>query len=432
MDSGAMEDALDRARKLGARGCELLFDHATAHELTLTRGRAQAAPASESSHLDLTVWLDDGRRGKVRGDADDFESLLEKALAAAAGAEPSPGSGPVDRLRPVVGGLGIADRRFGHLDTEARAEVIEEAARSVKSEDKRCRPTGLRYRDEVRLRRFANSKGVRLEERSTRYDAWGTVELGELALGEHVASRAFASVASFPFGTALARRAVELSMNGEQLDGVVKAMLPPRTVARIIEAIGDAFTVERLSGEQPFFAVRRDDGSAPLDEQLHLLDDGKLPGGLHTRSFDDRGVVPVPLTFLREGAADQAMVTPAQARRDGVTPTGHVRGDALGCGNLALKAGTRSMNATYTDHDTWSLEVDDLDLSGLDLATGVARVTLDGRVMKSNEQRGAMRRVGAVVDLSRMLANVLKVCSDTDRIRAVDAPALFVDGLELT
>jgi len=429
MDGGALEDALATARKRGARGCEVLYTHAAVAEVT--HGRSSRVRRSDEASVRIIAWLDEGRHGVVEGVPEEVDSLVDKALEAAAGAPEDPDSGPVDRLRPVVGGLGIADRRYGNIDDDTRVEVLADAAKTVKDADKRCKARDLRYRDELRQRRFGNSKGVRLEETSTRFDAWCTVERGSVSLSDHVASRAFASVASFPFGTALARRAAGLFERGETLDGEVKAMLPPRVVARIIEALGDAFTPDRVAGETPFFVARRPDGTAPLDPKLHLLDDGKLPGGLRTRSFDDRGVVPVPLTFIREGAADQAMVDPVRARRDDVTPTGHVVGPELRAGNLALKAGTRSMNATYTDNDTWSLEIDDLDLSGLDLATGVVEVELDGRVMKSNQQKGAMRSARARVDLSHMLANVLKVCSDTDRLRHIDAPALFVDGLVL-
>ena len=431
MDGAALEDALVAARKAGARGCELLYTHATVHELGFERGRASAPAVSEESSVTVRVWVDEGRHAERSGAPSAVSELLQEALDGAGEGAPSAHAGPVDRLRPVVGGLGIADRRYQYLDTEARSEVLEEVARTARAEDKKAKVSGLRYRDELRTRRFANSKGVRLEETSTRFDAWGTVSRGQLSLTDHVASRAFASVASIPYGTTLARRVAQLSMEGESLDGQVKAMLPPRVVARILEAIGGGFTAERVAGEVPFFAARAADGSSPLDPQLHLLDDGKLPGGLHTRSFDDRGVVPVPRTFLREGVADQAMVGPEEARRTGGTPTGHQWGHVLRPGNLALKAGTRSMNATYTDFDTWSLELDDLDLSSLDLATGVAEVVVDGRVMKSNQQQGAVRRRAARVDLRAMLGSVLKVCSDTDRIRSTDAPALFVDGLVL-
>lgn len=431
MDLPMLEALVEDARRAGARGCETLWERSSGHTMVLAGRGVDHRDVPPQEMLRVTVWVDGGRRGQSEGLPGAASELVKEALKAAGKAKPSSDEGPVDRLRPVVAGLGITDRRYGLLEREDREEMLLDAARGVRTEDKRVSAEGFRYRDRDLTRRFVNSKGVVLEERSTRYDAWGEVRLGEVHLTDHIASRAFASIASFPYGTVLARRAVALQQDGETLDGEVKAMLPPRVVARILEALGPAFTPERLSGEVPFFLYAPADEPARVDERLHLLDDGQLPGGLHTRSFDDRGVVPVPRTFVREGRADQAMVSPEAARHLGTTPTGHCAGAFQRTGNLALRGGTRSMNASYTDADTWSLEVDDLDLSGLDLATGICEVELDGLVMKSNEVRGALRRRRARIDLTQMLSNIVRLCSDTDRIRFVDAPALFVNGLVL-
>jgi predicted Zn-dependent protease len=431
MERPELESLIEEARKLGAGGCEALWERSEGHALHVEGRKVHHTPVTPTERVRITAWLEGGRRGVIEGASADAGDLLKQALLLAADAPESPHEGPVDRLRPVVGGLGIADRRYAHLERDDREEVLLDAVRGVAAEDKRVRASHFRYSDRLITRRFVNSRGVALEESSTRYDAWGEVHLGDVHLTDHIASRAFASVASYPYGTALARRAVALQADGERLDGVVKAMLPPRVVARVLEAIGPGFTPERLSGAEPFFLYAAPDEPAPVDERLHLLDDGQLPGGLHTRSFDDRGVVPIPRTFLREGRADQPMVPPTTARATNVTPTGHVWGEEQRTGNLGLRGGTRSMNASYTDADTWALEVDDLDLSGLDLATGVCEVELNALVMKSNEVKGAMRGVRARIDLKRMLSDLVRLCSDTDRIRHVDAPALFVDGLEL-
>ena len=207
-------------------------------------------------------------------------------------------------------------------------------------------------------------------------------------------------------------------------------MLPPAVVAEILAALGDAFMAARFTGDLPFFLAPQ--GDAPvIDTRLHLLDDGRAPGGLRTRSFDDRGVVPVPLTLIREGVPDACLRGPEEARAQGVTPSGHVVDGTLRAGNLIMRGGTRSMNATYTDHGDWSLRVDALDLSDLDLATGVLDTVIDGLVMHSNVQKGSVRRRKATFDLGRMLNDLVELCSDTDRIRHVDAPALFVRGLVL-
>lgn len=430
MELPVLEEQVDIARRAGAKGCELLLEVTTGVDLAMVGRKVVERTAVEEHLLTVTTWVDGGGRGQAKGRPDAVDALIAKAMKAAGKAAVDPHGGPVDRLRPVVGGLSIEDRRYKHLDDEGRTEVLELAVRSVQSESNKVRAGRFTYSDRSTQRRFANSRGVSLEERSTRYDARGEVSAGGVELSESIASRSFASIASLPFGTSLTRRALALLDDGETLDGEVPVMMPPHVVARLVAFLGPYFVPERLSGERPFFLARRGDEPV-IDARLHLLDDGRIPGGLHTRSFDDRGVVPVPLTLLKEGVPDAAYRGPEAARRDGVLPTGHeVRGTQVP-GNLALRSGTKTVNHTWTDFADWSLRLDDLDPTGLDLATGVLETEIDGLVMHSNEPKGALRRRKARLDLAKMLNAVREVCSDTDRVGHVDAPALFLDGLVL-
>lgn len=431
MELPVLEEQVDAARRAGAKGCELLLEVVDGVDLAMVGGKVVEREEVASRTLTVTTWLEGGRRGQVSGPPDTVREMVQQALEAAASAAEDPQGGPVDRLRPVVGGLSVEDRRYKYLDDDARTEVLGLAQRSVAQESKQVCAGRFTYRDRRVQRAFANSRGVSLEERSTRYDADGEVSFGSVHLTEAIATRSFASIASLPFGTSLARRALALAMDGETLDGEVAVMMPPHVVARLVAFLGPFFVPERLAGELPFFLAARGDEPV-VDPRLHLLDDGRIPGGLHTRSFDDRGVVPVPLTLLKEGVPDGAYRGPEGARRDGRTPTGHERlGGVQVPGNLALRSGTKTVNHTWTDFADWSLRLDDLDPSGLDLATGVLEVPVDGLVMHSNEQKGSVRRRMARLDLMKMLNQVLEVCSDTDRVGHVDAPALFLGGLEL-
>ncbi len=430
MELPVLEEQVDAARRAGAKGCEMLLESTSGVDLVLDAGKLVDRTEVSSHKLTVTTWLEGGRRGQASGSPGALTTLVQRSLEAAGKARESAHGGPVDRLRPVVGGLSVEDRRYKYLDDQGRVDVIQMAARSVRSESKEVRLGRFTYRDRAVERRFANSRGVSLEERSTRYDARGEVLVGELKLSEAIASRSFASIASLPFGTALARRAVALMVDGETLDGEVPVMMPPHVVAQLVAFLGPYFVPERLAGTKPFFLARQD-GEPVVDSRLHVLDDGRIPGGLHTRSFDDRGVVPVPLTLLKEGVPDGAYRGPEAARRDGHTPTGHELKGKQVPGNLALRSGTKTVNHTWTDFGGWSLRLDSLDPSGLDLATGVLETPVNGLVMHSNEPKGAVRNRMARLDLLQMLNAVREVCSDTDRVGHVDAPALFLDGLVL-
>jgi PmbA protein len=435
MDARQLRERLEHGRKLGALGMELLYARIAGSALGVTRGKVLQVEVPVEASLSVRVWTEGGRVGVQRGPPEAFDALLDGALSAAAGAPEDPHAGPVSRQATVIGGLGVLDRRYEQLTDEDRAEVVITAERAVRSVDRRLTPTDFWYRDRLRLRRFANSRGVVLEETDTLYEASGTVagsaEGRPVELADHIQSRTFASIVSLPYGTTLARRAADLLQPAVPLSGPVRVMLPPLPVARLFGALAAQFQASAFSpdAKEPLFLQPRADGAPVVDTRLHLQDDGTLPGGLRSTSFDDRGVCPVALTLLREGRVDGRFVPPALAHAHEVRPTGHVTGDVEAPTNLILRSGTRSMNAALADLGSRVLIVDDLpDLAGLDLVTGRFEATVHGVVVQGNKPIGAARGVRLTGHLLEVLNQVVEVCSDTDRVGHIDAPGMIVDG----
>jgi len=423
------------AKKLGARGTEVLSTVSNGVEIEHQRGRVSAEQAHHQESVSVRCWLDGGCAGRAEGPMDHAELLVEQALQAAQHSEPSPVEGPVSRLKSVPGGLGIDDRRFGTTPLTEKVEVLANAERSVSTVDKRVMAGRFVYRDERTLRSFANSKGVRLEEASTRFLAKGTVNAycdgRTLELSDEICSRTFASTGSLPFGTNLARQAAGLLATGETLEGEVRILLAPRVTARLFAHLGEAFEAQAfLNGT--FFLQPRDDDEPVVDSRIHLVDDGTAHGAYRTRSFDDRGCLPVPLTLLREGRVSGRFMDPETARRLETRPSGHVLGDDLVASNLMLRSGTRSINALLTDRDGYCLAVQDLpDLSGLNMLTGKFSFPVHGVVMKGKVPVGAMRHATLSGNMVAMLNQLVEVASDTDRVGHVDAPGMLFDGCTL-
>lgn len=435
MDGRQLRERLEHGRKLGALGMELLYSEIAGAALSVVRGKVQQAELPVEESLTVRVWTEGGRAGAAHGDPEAFDALLEAALAAAATAPEDPHAGPVGRQATVIGGLGVLDRRYDQLTDEDRVEVVTTAERAVRQVDRRLSAQDFWYRDRVRLRRFANTRGVLLEETDSLYEAGGgvttTAEGTPLDLRDHIQSRTFASIVSLPYGTTLARRAADLLQPAAEVRGPIRVLLPPLPVARLFGALAARFQASSFGPEaaEPLFLQPRADGAPVVDGRLHLQDDGTLPGGLRSTSFDDRGVCPVPMTLLREGRVDGRFVGPALAHAHDVRPTGHVTGDEQAPTNLILRSGTRSMNAALVDLGARVLIVDDLpDLSGLDFATGRLEATVNGVVVQGNKPIGAARAVRLRGELLRVLNQVVEVCSDTDRIGHVDAPGMILDG----
>ncbi|MEZ4318240.1 MAG: metallopeptidase TldD-related protein [Myxococcota bacterium] len=426
-----LEALVQRALSEGAKAAEVLAIRGSGWKIHLKPGGAPSESQTQRDELVVRVWVEGGRVGRMQGRFADGRELVGQALAATFESPESAYAGPMASIGGLASGLGTFDRRYPNLTSEDRLEVVMDAERQVRTAGSRFRSTGFRYEDEHTWRGLANSRGLLLEEPGTRYRLEGGVAGEGLSLRDHIETRAFASIASLPLGTNLARRGAELMEDGKTLEpGPVRVVLPPLPVSRIIALLGEHFHPDRLtSGE--FFLSPSEDGMPTISEQFHIVDDGSRPGALHTRMFDDRGVPPVPLTLIREGRVDARFLDPETARRLDTRPTGHCWGDGLGPSNLLMRSGTRSLNALLTEIGGPSLMVDDLDPAGIDIRTGAFDMLVDGRVLEANVPVGAMRRVRLSGNLRDLLSNIVDVGNDTDRIGHVDAAGLIADGLIL-
>jgi predicted Zn-dependent protease len=423
-----LDGLIKQATTEGALGVEVLLRERVEHHASATTTRKRPrVDWRTSAELTVRVWVQGGRKGVMTGDPAEGADLVAQALASTFEAPEDPFGGPVGRLPGPAGALAIDDRRYARVDDEARVAVLDDLVDQAR-QDKRFTLTEGRYRDRRERRVFANSKGVRLDEHGTAFRLDARVEGAGLDLRQHTASTSFASVASLPLGTTLLRRGDELLQDGRQLEpGPVRVVLPPLAMSRLLAVLAERFGPNQIRGEGWLST-----GGPGVSARLHLVDDAALPGGLRSRSFDDRGVPPVPLTVLREGQVAGRFLTPERARQLGTRPTGHCHGETVRAGNLVMREGTRSINALLTEHGGPSLQIDDLpDLSGLDLDTGALDVTVDGLVMAANETVGAMRGVRLTGNVATLLQGVVEVCNNTDRIGHIDAASIIADGLTL-
>lgn len=422
------------ARTRGARGFEAL-ETERAGLTWMTRGRNIDRSQGSDQSLTVRVWVDDGRRGVAHGHPDRQSDLLAHAFVDATSAPKEPNGGPVRPGGAPPRGLGIDDPRHDQLTDEDRTDVLVSNQRACVKENGPVIAGPFLYRESRELRRFVSNRGAAYESRSTLYEASGEVTLatptGPIRLTDRVAGRSFSATACLPFGAMLGRRAAALiPVSSVSPDGPIRVLLPPRSVAPLLSWLAAAFTHQHLVDGDTLLS-RAPLGEPLFHRRLHIVDDGLAPGGLRTRPFDDRGVVPEPMPILREGCVAGRYLDPETARTLDARPTGHTDGEVLRPSNLQLNGGTRSIHALLGEQDQRVFEVDALDPSGIDLRTGLFDLVVNGVLHDRHKSLGAWRGVHLVGDLVAALQQVVAVSSDTDRILDVDAPGLFLDGLSV-
>jgi predicted Zn-dependent protease len=407
------------AKVAGARACEALVTH-TESARTQLRGRVSHSVSWGGT---LRVWTAPGEMRVARGDR--LEDLVDRAFAAEPAADPFDGPIATGASVPQAGLL-IEDRRWGSLNDDGRAGLLREIAASTCAVDATVDLASGELYDERTVRAFASSRGVRLAEGATRFrlelELRAYAQGRTLTLRPGLCHRSLATIASIPVGTHAARRFSDLRVAADGVPPSPAVLLPGATAA-IATALGPLFLDPALGSG---FLAR-----SSLDPRVILIDDGSIPGGYATRSFDDRGVPPGPVTVVRDGRADRLLLSPEAARAAVRAEPGHDVDGRPAVSNLVWAAGVRQLNAILIERARPTCWIDGFQSLDVDLQTGLATGVAHVERMCANEPQGVWPSAVVRIPLATCLTRLIDLGADTDRIGSVDAPAIWVDGVEV-
>jgi predicted Zn-dependent protease len=414
------------ARRWGASAAEIYAVRAVGIQARVQRGRLGHREAVDEARAVVRCWDDAGRLGLAEGPLEQVRGLLSAAVSAAGRGPVIPPPSPVASVATSLAGLSTFDRRWHELAEDERVGVLIEAEREARAVDAAVSPEAFAWSDRAEHRAWASSSGAFAEEEATRFELSGLVSVdgggGRLRVSDSLASRYFASAAGVPFGAPLARRALHLTRPAPAPEGAVRALLPQRVVAALIDAFAAAL-------------LRRDPWTLGFraHPSLHLVDDRGLVGGLRSAAFDDRGAPPRPLVLVQHGRTEAPWRGSDEARAAGGAPTGHERDGALALGNLVLRRGARSVAVALADSGAPTLMVDDLTgFEAADPNTGAWSGSARGRLVSGGVGRPCVgaRVQGSWASILGAQAD-LEVLADADRLGHVDAPALLLGALTI-
>lgn len=408
---------LDKARARGARAAEAYREAG----VTLTQTGARARPTTEASTTwRVRVYRDGGHTGV--GTAPTAAEALDRAIAAAEVAPADGNAGPIDRMPVRAGGMGIDDRRHAGISEEDREELLHLAERPF--ERGPVTLADLRYTETRVERAWLSTRGAEAGEFATTYMLTAVAVGAEGRAAHRIASRHFSDVASLPFGTELKRRIEPLLRAESPPPGTLPVVLDPRVLADLVRSFAPAFTAPAV--EAGVFTTPLQ-GRRLASPVLHLTDDAGLFGGLHSRSFDERGVPPIAVTLLKEGVVSGLYHDPESARARGLRPTGHVAEGQLRPSNLVVRPGARTRNVILTELGP-HLVLDRL--PPLDLQTGRLVGPVPVVLADRHDRKGAWTHA-MDLPLATLLGALTEVAGDQERSCEVDAPSGVFTGIDL-
>ncbi len=299
---------------------EIYFSSSETKSVSVERGRIKMVEGSKETSYAVRVIVN-GRVGFATASKPSVE-LCRRALKVARISEERLREFPVGRKAKVEG---IYDRRLENITSEW---LIDSAERLINSalEVGDVNPAQGYVEVAVEEVRLVNSNGTDLEERMTSCEAYLECVVGDSNAFEFDQSRTAKLDVDF-VGRKSAELALE-SLKAEKIDeGVYDIVLSPIAVHELLShTLYPAMSSENvMKGRSPLV----EPGKNYLGS-LTIIDDGSVPYGMCSFSFDDEGVEAKETVVFEEGVLRSYITDFRHALEMGVEPTGNgLRGEDL-------------------------------------------------------------------------------------------------------
>ena len=231
-----------------------------------------------------------------------------------------------------------------------------------------------------------------------------------------------------------AQWAVELLGAGPAPTMKCPAVLRNSIVADLLEFLSDSFSAEQIAKGRSMLADKQ--GQRIFSDQVTLVDDGLLPGGMGTSPFDAEGV-PSKRTILVDGGfVTGTLYDSYYARKKGTEPTGSSqRGiktpPSIGFSNLYMEKGRKSVESLYQAISKGILITDLMGIHTANPVTGNFSLGASGILIENGKLTRPVRGfavAGNVMDLFRRMTDI---SSDLKFYGRVGAPSVLLSEISV-
>jgi PmbA protein len=211
----------------------------------------------------------------------------------------------------------------------------------------------------------------------------------------------------------------------------VPVVWEPQVARSLLESIFDAASGDAIYRSASFLAGKL--GEQVAGENVTVIDDGTIPGGLGTRPFDAEGVPTRRTVVIERGVLKSYLLNTYTAKKLKLATTGNAsRGLAgnpgIGSGNFFLQPGTRTPQEILGDIRE-GFFVTELLGFGVNLVTGDFSRGASGLWIVNGELAYPVEEVTIAGNLKDMLKNISEIGSDLEFRGSSAAPTLRIDGL---
>lgn len=439
-----VRQVVDRARSKGATAADAFLREEETFRVTVRRGEVEKLKEAVSRNLGLRVFLGNRTATSQTSDlspdrvlklVDDTVEMAHLTSEDESGGLPDKSTYPQD-----IPDLRLADAAWNDLTSQERIDLARRAEAAAFATDPLITNSdGASFECERSRTMLANTLGFFGDYEATA----AYVVVAPIAESNGVMERShWFSIArhrdKLDSPEDVGRRAAQLALQCLGARKVETCEVPvvfdPITAHTLMKHVFDAVAGDAIYRKRSFLVGRL--GESVANENVTIVDDARLIGGLGSSPFDDEGVASQSTTVIENGVLRNYLHSAYTARRLGARPTGNGSRTATGSisvgpSNFYLKPGTHAVEEIIESISS-GLYVVDLLGFGVNTVTGDYSRGVTGLWIEDGKLAYPVHEVTIAGNLRQMLQDIEMIGSDIKFMGPVAAPTLKIRKMTLS
>ncbi len=435
-------DVIKRAIELGATAAECVAREGSEFSTVVRLGEVETLKESGSRALGVRVFA--GQRTANTSTSDlsreGVEQMVRSAveLAQVTSEDPFAGIPEASELGQISGDLDLYYEDVYSLPPAERIDYARRAEKAALAVDARLTNSeGGTFDAATGGKVLANSHGFVGEYRRS-YCSVSAVPIATDDAGNmqrdywYSVSRTIQKLASpEEVGRIAAERTLRRIGARKVKTQRVPIVFDQQTSRALLDHIFEAVNGDSVYRHASYLAGKL--GEKVAGPNIHVIDDGTMPGGFGTSPFDGEGVPTRRTVVLDGGTLKSYMLNTYTAKKLGLRTTGNAsRGLAgspgIGNGNFYLDPGNKSPQQIVADIKQGLFVTDFLGF-GVNLVTGDFSRGVSGLWIENGEFAYPVEEITVAGNLKDMWNNVSEIGNDLEWRGAVACPTLRIEGM---
>lgn len=337
--------------------------------------------------------------------------------------------------------LAIYDPSLLAVDAETKVAFQKAVEAAALAYDERVQVTIMNaYIDAISEVYLANSKGFSGSYNSTFAGAYVMVMAADendraTGFGLQI-GRSLKEIDAESVGRQGAEQAVKLLGGKPVPTQTASVVYHPVAATALLGAMSQALTAEAMQRNRSFLQGKL--GQTVASDVVTLLDNGRLPGGLATRPFDDEGNPTSATRLIDEGVFQAVIYDAYTADKDGTNSTGnamrgsHRAAPSLAPSNFYIQPGPDDADAVIAGVEKGLYVVNTMNTHSINPVSGDYSVSAQGFWIENGKLTHPVNNVTIALPLGEILKNVKMVGNDLTFLPfggAIGSPTIRVDNV---